>query len=247
MSNDLTSYDDGFSGSLGSNRRGTYLRWTDTLHWQDRDGMKPPSPLLVGAIDEALQRWTNKVPTMLTDKPLPDPAELNAQIPITEWERGIDNQPVPPWKHIVIVILADPDTGSLYKYVSPTVGSHIAFDLLKEAVITVRSLRGVRVLPLVTLSERQMKTKFGVKMRPHFEIIDWKSPGEDNKAITAQPAVSQLSSPTVAPTSAKSETKGPRSKPPVSAYTLAVMGVVKPITTKELLNDSLDDLPWDQR
>jgi hypothetical protein len=44
----------------------------------------------------------------------------------------------------------------------------------------------------------------------------------------------------------------PASKPPsaktpvkVSDYTLAVMGEVKPVTTEELMNDSLDDLPWD--
>jgi hypothetical protein len=28
---------------------------------------------------------------------------------------------------------------------------------------------------------------------------------------------------------------------------LAVMGDVKPPTTEELLNDSLDDLPWDKQ
>jgi hypothetical protein len=246
MSNDLTAYDDGFSGTLGSNRRGTYLRWNDSLHWQDRDGSKPPSPLLVGAVDEALQRWANKVPTLLTDKPLPDADDINAQIPTTEWERGIDNQPVPPWKHVVIVILADPGTGSLYKYVSPTAGAHIAFDLLKEAVITVRSLRGIRVLPLVNLTERPMKTKFGVKMRPHFQVIDWKAPpGEDGKAVPAQAAPPQLSAP--APSSAPTPKARPKSPVPLSDYTLAVMGSPKPVTTEELLNDSLDDLPWDNQ
>ena len=41
--------------------------------------------------------------------------------------------------------------------------------------------------------------------------------------------------------------KLPSAKTPVKAsdYTLAVMGEVKPVTTGELLNDSLDDLPWD--
>jgi hypothetical protein len=33
----------------------------------------------------------------------------------------------------------------------------------------------------------------------------------------------------------------------LSDYTLAVMGDVPKPTTEEVLNDSLDDLPWDQK
>ena len=134
MTNELTKpEDDGFSGSLSnSKRRGTFVNWADATGWRDRDGLEPPSPVLVVAIDEALQRWANKVPTLITDKPLPDPASLNEQIPAREWEIGLDGQPVPPWKHVVIVLLVNIATGGIYKYVAPTAGAHIAVDLLKE-------------------------------------------------------------------------------------------------------------------
>ena len=41
-----------------------------------------------------------------------------------------------------------------------------------------RMVRGARVMPLVNLGERPMKTKFGMKTRSHFEIVDWKTPGD---------------------------------------------------------------------
>src|SRR6478735_1507863 len=138
MTNALTnpnSEDDGFSGSLTSNRRGVYINWTDARRWRDRDDLTPPNPLLVGAVDEALQSWENKVPKLITAKPLPDPDELNSKIPVEQWPDGINGKDK-PWKHVIIVLFADPATGALYKFVSPTTGAHIAFDLLKESTIT---------------------------------------------------------------------------------------------------------------
>ena len=65
MSNEVTPHepepldDDGFGGSLAGGRliKGSLLKWTDSLHWVDRDGVVPPSPLLVVAINEVLQKW----------------------------------------------------------------------------------------------------------------------------------------------------------------------------------------------
>src|SRR5262245_56568828 len=85
---ELLDDDDGFGGSLTGGRlvKGSLLRWKDTDGWFDRDGITPPSPLLVVAITDALQRWKDKKPEVITDKPLPDPDGLNAAIPGSEWE-----------------------------------------------------------------------------------------------------------------------------------------------------------------
>jgi hypothetical protein len=270
MSNDLTPRepggidDDGFHGSPNSGRllKGSYLKWTDANHWIDRDGLAPPSPLLVIAIDEALQRWKDNKADVIRDKPLPDPEELNSTIPTSEWERGNDGQLRKPWAHVVIVYLVNPTTGEIYTYTAPTIGAHIAYDTLNEAVTTMRVLRGTRVLPVVSLSERPMKTNFGMRRRPHFEIIGWKTPGDDTKAVATKPA-SQLSGPTLvpqetppAPTPPAASTPATPSpvsnpaqpyqakpKPPVKLAneTLEAMGNVKPVTTSEILND---ELPW---
>ena len=67
-----------------------------------------PSPLLVVAINEVLQTLANGNAGVISDKPLPDPEELNAAIPINEWEIGIDGKPRKPWEHIVVVYSRQP-------------------------------------------------------------------------------------------------------------------------------------------
>jgi hypothetical protein len=255
MSQELTYQDnDGFSGSLNSGRvgRGSYLKWNDSEGWQDRDGLTPPSPVLVVGIDEIVRRWKDKQPENIVDKPLPNVETLNGAIPITEWERGIDGKARPPWAHTIVVYLVNPMTGETYTYSAATTGAHIAWNQLREAVVTMRMLRGTRVIPVINLAERPMKTKFGMKMRPHFEIVGWKTPGEDTSATQTTPTP-QISGPTVAPpptsTPAGSATTSPaqprKPKQPVnlSDYTLAAMGDVKPATSEELFNDTLDALP----
>jgi hypothetical protein len=261
--------DDGFSGSLSSAlfRSTNYLRWNDTNSWFDRDGLKPPSPLLVLAIDEALQKWKDNKPESIHDKPLPDPEQLNAAIPQSEWERGLDGGLRKPWEHVVIVLMVDPTTGRSFRYTAATRGAHIAYDDLKEQVITMRALRGARVIPTVILSERPFKTNFGMRKRPHYEIIPdgWKIPGGNGPAIAAKPTPPQLSGPTTAAeappppvtppaavtpsTPAKSSsTPAPTSnpakpKPPVqlTGESLEVMSNVKPVTMSEVLRD---EVPW---
>jgi hypothetical protein len=256
----LTAYepgledDDGFHGTIkGRLLRGTALKWNDTAHWADRDGLTPPSPLLVIAINNILQKWKDGKAEIINEKPLPDPAQLNSTIPIAEWERGIDNTPRPPWSHVVVVYFVNLTTGEFFTYASATIGAHIAYDALKEAVITMRTLRGTRVMPIVNLSERPMKTKFGMKRRPHFEIIGWKTPGDDGKAVPVKPMPPQISGPVIAPaetppapapaTSPAVQPRQPMPKPPVNlaTETLAAMGEVKPVTSNEILDDQI---PW---
>ena len=99
-------------------------------------------------------------------------------------------------------------------------------------------------------------------MRPHFEIVGWKTPGGDPAAISPQPtpqiAARRQRATTPTPSTPTPSTPTPATTPPaqprqpkqpvnLSEYTKAVMGDVKPVTTEEFLNDSLDGLPWDQQ
>jgi hypothetical protein len=264
MSNNLTTHepepieDDGFGGSLASGRlvKGTFLKWNDSQHWLDRDGLVPPSPLLVVAINEVLQMWKDGKAKVIVDKPLPDVDELNSAIPVKEWELGPDKKPRSPWAHTVVVYFVNLGTGEFYTYAAPTVGAHIAYDHLKEAVITMRALRRTKCMPLVNLAERPMKSSYGMRTRPHFEIIGWKTPGEDTKAVTmkptpqltgpaAEPASTPAStpspSPSPAPTLAPVQKRQSKSKSPVNlaAETVAHMSDVKPVSLSEELNDEI--------
>lgn len=258
--------DDGFSGSSRPHRvgRGSYLKWNDKQGWIDRDGVTAPSPLLVVGINEILRRWKNNAAEDILDKPLPDAGELNATIPVQEWELGTDGKPRLPWAHTVVVYLVNLSTGENYTYTGATVGAHIAFDALKEAVITMRAFRGTRCMPLVNLSSRPMRMKFGQGKRPHFEIVRYCTPGDEGNAVPAGPSAPQLSGPvaaekTPAPTTTSAPSgilNGPeqparhqhqanshqtKPKPPidVSSETIAIMGDVKPVTMGEILDDKI--------
>jgi hypothetical protein len=240
-----------------------YLRWTEQMHWIDRDGMAPPSPMLVYGVSESVRRWRTidgvKRPEDITTKPLPNPEELNQTTPESEWERQLDGSVSAGWKHEVFVYLVNLATAERYNYSNNTSGAHIAWDLLREAVTMMRALRGTKCFPLVNLTERPMKSKFrpsGMGMRPHFEIIDWKTPGGDTTAVAAKPTP-QLSGPTTAaptpPTAApttpaatadhapRPHPRQPKPAVSVAAGTISAMGDVEPVSTEEEMND---DLPW---
>ena len=108
-----------------------------------------------------------------------------------------------------------------------------------------RMLLGARVMPLVALSSKPMKTKFKMSERPDFRIVSWHLPGGDGGMLAA-PTAPQLSGPVAAEvptaTGAKADpsSSGPQPKPAVNA-TLGGMGGVKPVTSAEVLDDSI---PW---
>jgi hypothetical protein len=120
-------------------------------------------------------------------------------------------------------------------------------------VTSMRAMRGTKCVPVVKLSQRPMNSKrFGKVMRPHLEILDWKTLGGNGNAIPPQAPAPQLTdgSADSAPETPKpAPAQVAKSKKPVvlSDYTLATMGDVKPVTTAEFINDSFDDLPWDEK
>ena len=249
MSNgDLKQYDDGggndgFNGALSSDRtiKGTQLVWNDAQHWRDRDGLKPPAQLLVVGVDALLQRWRDGKAQVIRAKPLPDPDDLNSAIPVSEWEVGIDGQKRPPWQDTAVVYFIDPVTGGFYTFVSSTTGGRIGVDHLKESVAGMRMLRGGKVLPLVTLEERPMKTRFGVKSRPHFGVVDWKEAGapllkEEAPRAALPPAPKLEAEPdqTAAPAPQPKPAKAKR-----KTTTLERMGDVKPVSAGEVVDDEI--------
>ena len=216
--------DDGFSGGSSNARSGEYIKWTAEQSWQDRDGLAVPSPQLVIAVDEILQRWQDNKPEKITAKPLPDPDDLNSAIPIKEWELGVDGKPRPPWAHYAAVYLVNPATGKLYVYSAATDGGHIAYDDLKQSVKNMRMLSsGVQVIPMVDLGEKPFQTRFGLKSRPHFAIIDWRSPGGGD-ALSPTPSPLQLPPSAAVPIPASEPAAEPPGEPASNVETLPPRG-----------------------
>jgi hypothetical protein len=240
MSNDLTrsNDDDGFSGSISNGKliKGQILRWNETNGWMDRDGLRPPEILLVLACTEALQRWKDKKPLeTITVKPLPEIDELNAAVAEQEWEPGLDGKPKPPWVRQVVVYLIDPTSAGFFTYLNSTIGARMAWDNLREKVITMRALRGARVVPLVKLSHRQMKTAYGLKHRPDFEIVEWRSLGGGGGGMIGDGGKGP---PKIAgPTQSQ-----PEPKPHTAAQ--ATLSALPKVSVPSAAEEMADEIPW---
>src|SRR5215471_13981330 len=213
----------GLLAGLSSDRvtRGTVARWADTTNWVDRDGLPLPSPMLVIGYTTILRRWKEHRPEDITEHPLPEPAALNAAIPIKEWEVGLDGKPQEPWKLTYVVYLVDLKTGSLFTYANNTFGAMLAYNNLEEKIAVMRMLRGEHVFPIVNLEKRPMKTNYGMKTRPHFHPIDWRSPGgSSGSQLMPQAPTPQISGPSTQPSPAPAPTTPsslPTSPPPPAA------------------------------
>jgi hypothetical protein len=202
--------------------RGTIIACVDGV-WAARDGSSLPSLLIPLGTAQALQCWRDeRLVEEIVKRPgqrLPDVDELNATIPEDEWEEGLDGKPRPPWVRQHVAYLLDPKDASVFTYLNSTAGAAIAVRELKDKVKMMRALRGANVVPVVELSAKAMKTKFGTKQRPHFKIIDWR----------------ELGGPRVAPASPPSAIAGPHA----AAAIEHVGSPVKPVTVAEELDDEI--------
>jgi hypothetical protein len=247
--------DDGFSGSHSSQFiKGIRVGWNNTKHWHDADGVELRGEMLVLGISECVRRYKDGKWEIIDTKPLPCPDDLNSKIPVSEWQIGIDGKPRPPWEHTVAVYLINTATGEVFTFVGATTGARIAYEHIRDAVATKRFLQGAKVVPLVRLSERPMRTKFGPRTRPHFEIVGWKSPPEDGPPLPTPPPISptppSAASPSTghSPTPQPTPTSNPTTRQPKSSInftandTLAAMRDINPVSTADKLND---ERPWE--
>jgi hypothetical protein len=175
LNNILGAGGDGFNGPTDPPRP-NHMRWSAESGWLARDGLIPPELLWGIATGECLRRWQNGAVTEITAHPLPDVDELNKSIPIVEWEKGLDGRPRMPWELTYKIHFVDPLTGEFYTYATPTVGGGICVGAFKQSVVTMRLMKGPTLIPVIRLGQRPMKTKFGMKTRPHIDIEGWLTP-----------------------------------------------------------------------
>jgi hypothetical protein len=145
------------------------------------------------------------------------------------------------------ILGVDPGGGAFFTYLNSTIGARMAVEQLREKVITMRALRGARVVPVVRLTHCPMKPSFGMKHRPEFEVVDWKILGGGG-SLTG-PQTPQLSSPTTPETKAAGEqpepVPNPKPMPSVrsaAGATLAVLETVAEPTMSEAMGG--DFIPW---
>ena len=229
--------------------RGTIARWASSTGWVDRDGLPLPETMLVIGYITVLRRWKDKRPEYISEHPLPDPDELNAAIPVAEWEIGLDGKPRRPWNLTYVVYLVDLKTGALYTYAHDTYGAMQAYNALEEQIAVMRMLRGEHVFPIVHLEKRPWKSQtYGMQMRPHFQVVDWRASG--GTPVISPTPTPQLTGPmAVTPPAASAPAAAPATSAATSAPAtppqspiLDAMKPVKPVTVAEAIADELP--PW---
>lgn len=168
----------------------TRLRFTNDFVWVDDDEeeIEKGREFIVVDRERVLQKWgpdQTPLETRWLDpkEPWPDIEALNNNTPKKEWREGADGKQQGPWQAQWIIRLLDVRSMDKLTYPTSTTGGHMAVGDLSGRVKTMRRLRGGQVYPIVTLSDVHMKTKFGGRQRPHFEIVRWVYLGDDGNAL----------------------------------------------------------------
>jgi hypothetical protein len=99
--------------------------------------------------------------------------ELNSRIPEKDWRIGLTGEREAPWQICMRARFVDEKDGSLFELTGSSVGLRIACETLCGQVQTVCTIKGVSVLPAVTIGSTLMKTRFGKKSRPDFRVVRW--------------------------------------------------------------------------
>jgi hypothetical protein len=91
-----------------------------------------------------------------------------------DWDVGPDGQKRDPWVQTKLLYLMDEKTAELLTYSTSTMGGRAAIGDLAEQ-IAVKRMGHPRAIPIVELGNATMRTKFGNKLRPHLQVIDWRN------------------------------------------------------------------------
>jgi hypothetical protein len=151
---------------------------------------------------------------------------------------------------VFVVYMVNLKTGQMYTACNSTTGWRMAYEALVEAVTVKRMLHGgARLLPLVDLQSRPFKTGFGMRSRPHLQILDdWRSAG--GTPLPATGSTPQLSGPTPvlaapAPKTVKETLDTFASGTPEAAHPAAAATNLtdppKAVSSEEFFDDSI---PW---
>jgi hypothetical protein len=159
--------------------KGIKLRFTNDAEWiAGDDVIAADREFLVVEIIKGEQKWIDdrSVETRIlgaTEK-FSDLEKLNDAAPREEWREKFGKE-VGPWEHCHVAYLVDPETWQIYTFPTSTGGGGQCVRELRESTGLVRRVRGPDINPRVRLSNTFMKTSYGGRQRPSFEIIGYES------------------------------------------------------------------------
>jgi hypothetical protein len=258
-------YEDSVEGAAPRPSSEAFVVFTNAATYVVRTSgtvLPPDAEYIVGSIDRFELKWTDGKPERRQLEPgerFRDVAKLNDETPKAQWSEGPGGLQG-PWENERVARLLNPDDMSRISFATTTTGGSIAVRDLVERTRWMRKYRGdEHLFPVVRLASVPWKTRYGMRQRPHFEVVRWVSFGggtPEQEAFPVPPAPKPASESKALPAPAASDsraftpddpiTSGPqpatKSKPPAKGKVKAMVPqTVIPPTPSEELND---DLPW---
>jgi hypothetical protein len=105
-----------------------------------------------------------------------DPRPPQPSVPEADWPLNLNGVPEHPWKWTHYLYLLDTETGEISTFSSNTKGGNIAIGNLNDQVSFMRRAQP-DAIPVIALESREMPTKYGTKLRPHFKLLGWRTRG----------------------------------------------------------------------
>jgi hypothetical protein len=173
--------------------------------WLNAAGEELPThPVICIGTTREVQHWQGGLPVeTITTRPLPNVKTLNDNIPVSEWEEGLDGKPRAPWAKMYVALFICINTAAIYRFSNSTWGARFAVRDIESRIAVMRALRGADVVPVVKLASKTMPTRYGPRLRPHFEIVEWRHFGTTGALRLSGPEESKLAA--VKPVSASEE------------------------------------------
>jgi hypothetical protein len=94
------------------------------------------------------------------------------------WRSALSGAPEDPWKDTRYLYLINLSTGAGHIFVTDSYGGRKDIGILKSTITNMRMARPGGV-PIVTAVTAPFKTQFGMRKRPEFEMIGWRSTNGD--------------------------------------------------------------------
>jgi hypothetical protein len=181
MANNVISTvaNDGFSvqeKASSSSIIGRLVKFVDGQFRTDKVEILPIGTRLVAnAVVTAWMHWVDGKPV---DHLVTQPGQLHPdredmpELDPANWPPGLNSEPNDPWKDTRYLHLIDRQTGADYTFVTDSFGGRRAIAELKSQIANVRSAHPMAI-PMVALGSVPWKTKFGTKLRPQFNVVEW--------------------------------------------------------------------------
>jgi hypothetical protein len=176
-----------------------YLKADNSGNWTQNGAPAHPGPYLPINYRYVLKRWVNKRATVNDDEPLPNPDDLNAQIPKEEWEDGYNSgEKRPPWGYVKELVLMNLGTGAQVLFSGSNIRNRIAVTQLIDQITGKNFVFGRTASPVVELASAPFPTQRGMQRRGDFKVLDrWMDLG-GGQVLPGPSAPKPLPAPTLA-------------------------------------------------